>query len=154
MTCEFKGLTFRTTKRTITKIILHCAATMPSMDIGVKEITKWHKARGFRTIGYHDVIRRNGTLEYGRDLNKIGAHVRGHNVGSIGICMAGGVDKFNDPEDNFTEAQWKTLRLLLEYYDTQFPKATIHGHNEFANKACPSFDVQKELKNGRLKGIK
>lgn len=138
------------TNRVIDKIIIHCSATMPKMDIGVKEIRKWHKARGWNDIGYHFVIRRNGELEIGRDINLTGAHVKGHNVGSIGICMVGGVNEYNDAEDNFTVAQWDTARQLLTYFQIDYPYATIHGHNEYANKACPSFDVQKELNQGRL----
>ena len=137
--------------RPIDRLFIHCSATTPKMDIGVKEIRKWHTNRGFTDIGYHFVIRRDGIIEDGRDIDKVGAHVAGYNTGSIGICMVGGVDAAMKAEDNFTVEQWRSIRNLLRILKADYPKATIHGHNEFANKACPSFDVQKELKDGRLK---
>ena len=139
------------TMRPIDRLFIHCSATTPKMDIGVNEIRKWHTNRGFTDIGYHFVIRRDGTIEDGRDIDKVGAHVAGYNTGSIGICMVGGVDAAMKAEDNFTVEQWRSIRNLLRILKADYPKATIHGHNEFANKACPSFDVQKELKEGRLK---
>lgn len=141
------------TSRPIDKIIIHCSATPPKMDIGVDEIRKWHKDKGWSDIGYHYVIRRNGVFQDGRDIDIVGAHVRGHNTGSIGICMIGGVDEHNDAEDNFTNEQWQELRTTLRILKANYPRATIHGHNEFAPKACPSFDVQAELRNGRLKDL-
>lgn len=135
------------TGRKIDKLIIHCAATPPNMDIGVKEITAWHKERGFNTIGYHHVIRRDGTIEDGRDINQIGAHVAGHNTGSIGVCLVGGVDDAGKPKASFTTDQWKTLERHVRAFKAEYPKATVHGHNEFDNgKACPSFNVQTWLK--------
>lgn len=136
--------------RVIKKIIIHCSATPPGMDIGSDTIRDWHIKRGWSDIGYHDVIRRDGSIEEGRPLEKAGAHVQGHNHDSIGICLVGGVDAYGTPEDNFTEAQWKALKRLLRVYKMQYQKATIHGHNEFAAKACPSFDVQKWLQSVRI----
>lgn len=132
-------------KRPIDKIIIHCSATPPDMDIGAAEIDRWHKERGFKEIGYHWVIRRDGTIEDGRDPEKVGAHVQGHNTGSFGICLVGGIDKAGKPAKNFTEAQWRTLERFIRALRADYPKATIHGHNEFAQKACPSFDVQDWL---------
>ena len=137
--------------RPIDRLFIHCSATTPKMDIGVKEIRKWHTDKGWSDIGYHFVIRRDGAIEDGRDIDKVGAHVAGYNTGSIGICMVGGVDAAMKAADNFTVEQWRSIRNLLKILKFDYPKATIHGHNEFANKACPSFDVQKELKEGRLK---
>lgn len=149
--------------RDLKLVVVHCSATPPSADIGVAEIRVWHtRDRGWQDIGYNFAIRRNGTIEGGRDLDndgdyfeEIGAHVAGKNSISIGICMIGGVKQGNPniAEDNFTDAQWKALRQLLRVCRADYPKATIHGHNEFANKACPSFDVQHELREGRLQGI-
>jgi len=116
------------------------------MDIGRKEIDKWHKERGWDGIGYHFVIRRDGTLEKGRDLNAVGAHVKGHNKYSVGICMVGGVDEDNKPENNFTSAQFKALNNLLENLMEVFPEARIVGHNELnKNKACPCFDLERYI---------
>lgn len=129
--------------RKITTIIIHCAATKPSMDIGKAEIDKWHRARGFFGIGYHYVIRRDGSLETGRDLNKIGAHAQGHNSDSIGICLAGGIDEDGKPECNYTKAQWHTLNNLVDQLQKDIPQITkIIGHNDVSAKACPCFNVK------------
>lgn len=138
------------TKRKITKLIIHCAATPPNLDVGVREIREWHLARNMNDIGYHHVIRRDGECEEGRHIDLIGAHVKGQNTGSIGVCLVGGVDEYNNPDDNFTLAQWRTLENYAKIFKASFPYATIHGHNEFANKACPSFDVQNWLKSVNL----
>lgn len=130
-------------------IVIHCSATRPEMNIGVNEIDQWHKDRGFSMIGYADVIRRNGTIEQGRDINAVGAHVKGYNDISVGICLVGGVDKKNRAENNFTSEQFKALKSLLRFYKVKFPKAMIIGHNELdRNKDCPSFNVQEWL-NGQ-----
>jgi len=134
--------------KNIRYITIHAAATTPSMDIGVKEIREWHLARGWRDVGYHFVIRRDGTLEKGRPLDEMGAHVGGHNSGNIGICMAGGVTEADGrtPENNFTAAQWQTLRELVYQLHTMHPKAVIMGHNGFPeheSRGCPCFDWRK-----------
>jgi N-acetylmuramoyl-L-alanine amidase len=140
-------------KRKIDKIIIHCSATPPSMDIDAKEIDRWHRNKGWSQIGYHFVIKRDGEIQDGRPLELIGAHVKGYNTGSIGICLVGGVEEGNvsHAQDNFTDKQWRSLRNLLKICKADYKKATIHGHNEYANKACPSFDVQYELREGRLR---
>ena len=127
------------------KIIIHCAATSPSMDIGAMEIERWHRQRGFQCIGYHFVIRRDGTLEYGREVDEVGAHVTGNNSDSIGICLVGGVKESDKktPEKNFTQAQYDTLMMLVDDLKTSYPDAKVYGHNEFASKACPCFDVRE-----------
>lgn len=137
--------------RAINQLFVHCSATKPTQDIGAKEIREWHvKGNGWKDIGYHFVIRRNGVVEDGRPVEQVGAHVAGHNANSIGICLVGGIDAAGKPEANFTPEQWKTMPRLLRILKAQYPKATIHGHNEFAAKACPSFDVQKWLKENPL----
>lgn len=122
------------------------------MDIGVKEINKWHIERGFNSIGYHKVIRRNGYVAQGRHDSAVGAHAKGYNADSIGICLVGGINKAGEPENNFTNSQWASLEGLLKEYLEKYPKAVIIGHNEVSNKACPSFDVQeylRELNHGK-----
>lgn len=127
-------------------IVIHCAATPPDLDIGAKEIDKWHKERGWSGIGYHYVIRRDGKLETGRDLDAKGAHVKGHNDYSVGICLVGGVDSRNKPENNFTSTQFKVLNKLLDNLMEIYPEAVIVGHTELdKNKACPSFDVERYI---------
>lgn len=128
--------------RTITEIIVHCSATPEGRDYTVAQIRQWHLQRGFRDIGYHYVIYRDGTIHTGRPVAQAGAHCTGHNAHSIGVCYIGGVAKDNKtPKDTRTEAQKKSLANLLKRLHELYPKATLHGHREFANKACPSFDV-------------
>lgn len=140
--------------RPIDTLILHCSATPPDMDIGVAEIDTWHKAQGWKRIGYHFVIRRNGTVERGRPLAQVGAHVEGHNRRTIGICLVGGVrDHGRHPlvENNFTPAQWAALRALVVDLLGRFPKAGVIGHRDVEpHKACPSFDVRAWLVRERI----
>lgn len=127
-------------------IIIHCSATPPKMDIGRKEIDRWHRQKGWLKIGYHFVIRRNGTVEKGRDLSEAGAHAVGYNDRSLGICLIGGVNDQMKAEANFTQAQWSALIRLLKELKALYPDAKIIGHNEVASKSCPSFNVQEWLK--------
>ena len=135
--------------RTVTEyIVIHCSATRPSMNIGVAEIRQWHKAKGWKDIGYHYVIRRDGIIETGRPEAEIGAHVEGYNSISLGICLVGGVDDQIKPENNFTPEQWKSLRELVLKMKMKYPGAIVQGHRDFpdVHKDCPSFDVKVWLK--------
>jgi N-acetylmuramoyl-L-alanine amidase len=137
------------TPRKVTKfIVIHCSATPPKLDVGAKDIRQWHRQKGWIDIGYHKVIRRDGSVEDGRPLDVVGAHVEGHNSTSIGICLVGGVDEKNQPQDNFTPAQWDALAALLSDLVKAYPGCTIQGHRDFpgVKKACPSFDVAAWLK--------
>lgn len=131
--------------RKIKEIIIHCSATVDGKDYTVADIDRWHRAKGYRKIGYHFVIYRDGSIHAGRPKAEIGAHCLGHNTYSIGICYIGGLSKEQKPKDTRTPQQRMALRSLLEQLREEFPEATIHGHNEYANKACPSFDVSKEF---------
>ena len=131
--------------RVINEIIVHCSATKEGKDITVHDIDSWHKQRGFRCIGYHYVIYLDGSVHIGRPENEEGAHCLGHNRNSIGICYIGGLDINGKPKDTRTDEQKKSLTELIRTLKTRFPQASIHGHNEFANKACPCFDVGKEF---------
>jgi hypothetical protein len=127
--------------REIREIIIHCADTPPSMDIGVAEIRRWHtdpppKGNGWAAEGYHYVIRRNGFIETGRDESRAGAHVAGRNAHSIGVCLVGGKGG-----PNYTRHQWRSLESLVTTLQGRYPKARVCGHNEFAAKTCPGFDV-------------
>jgi len=131
--------------RKIEKIILHCAATPEGRDVKMETIKSWHvKGNGWSDIGYHFVIELDGAVKNGRPLHRSGAHTKGHNATSIGICYVGGIDKDKKPKDTRTEAQRKAMDQLVDDLKMEHPTATIHGHNEFAAKACPSFDVSKE----------
>jgi N-acetylmuramoyl-L-alanine amidase len=134
-----------TNSRYINEIIVHCSATAEGKDFTVADIKKWHLARGFSDIGYHYVIYRDGSINKGRDESKIGAHCTGHNSHSIGVCYIGGcASDGKTPKDTRTAAQKAALVKLLKELRVKYPNATIHGHREFANKACPSFDARKE----------
>ena len=133
--------------RGINEIIVHCAATREGRDFTVEDITRCHKARGFATIGYHYVIYRDGSIHEGRPLEQIGAHCVGHNKHSIGICYIGGcASDGKTPKDTRTPEQKEALLSLLRRLKARFPNATIHGHRDFAAKACPSFDAFREYR--------
>jgi len=135
--------------RKINKIILHCTATPEGRQHDVADIRRWHLKRGFNDIGYHYLIHIDGTIEEGRPLNKQGAHCSGENRGSIGLCYVGGMSKdMKKAKDTRTQAQKDSLINLIHELIYKYNKdMTIHGHNEYANKACPSFNVQEEYAN-------
>lgn len=128
------------------------------MDIDVETIRDWHvNGNGWSDVGYHYFIQRDGTIEYGRDIERVGAHVRGHNKHSIGICYAGGIDERGKPEDNRTRAQIKSLITLINFLRAlpipNIKNAEILGHRDFdgVKKACPCFDA-KEFANRYIHG--
>jgi len=124
----------QTPPRTINKIILHCADTPNGKDFHASDIDRWHKERGWRCIGYHFVITLDGSIESGRPVDEIGAHCKGHNHDSIGICLIG--------DALFTTLQWQALQALLKELEAKHPHAAVYGHNEFnSHKTCPNFDV-------------
>ena len=140
--------------REINLIVVHCSFTKPRDPrqhplIGVKAIRKWHtdpkpEGRGWRDIGYHYVIKRDGTLQLGRPIEQSGAHVRGHNKHSIGICLVGGMDKRTGKAvDDYTNDQWQTLRMVVGGLKTQYGAAVL-GHNDLTTrKTCPNFNVKE-----------
>ena len=135
--------------RNIEYIAIHCSATTPKMDVPIERVRKWHLDRGWSDIGYHYYIRRNGAIYVGRDLEKTGAHVRGFNNNSIGICYEGGINTQHEAEDNRTKSQKQALRNLLTVLKQRFPDAKIKGHRDFpgVSKACPSFDAESEYQD-------
>lgn len=134
--------------RYIDKIVVHCSATPEGRDVSASTIDDWHKQRGWSGIGYHFVVGLNGNIEYGRDLNKTGAHVKGHNTGSIGICYIGGLDSVSKTaKDTRTSEQKESLLDLIKTLKKLHPQATVHGHNEFSSKACPCYDANAEYAN-------
>lgn len=132
--------------RAIKEIIIHCTATKPSVDWGVKEIRRCHiNDNGWADIGYHYVIRLNGFIERGRAEWRQGAHCVGHNRHSIGVCYVGGLDQNGNPSDTRTPAQRRAMLTLLKEL-TQKYHCEIHGHNEYSTKACPCFNAYEEYK--------
>ena len=139
-----KGVKFKKRKET-NFIAIHSAATKPGMDIGVREIGGWHRAKGWLGVGYHFVIRRDGQVEEGRPYDTVGAHVSGYNQNSIGVCMVGGLSDDNKAENNFTPEQFRALKILLAGLTNLYPKARVLGHGEFygVNTECPSFKASQ-----------
>lgn len=134
--------------RSINKIIIHCSATAEGRDYTVKDIDKWHKAQGWNCIGYHYVIYRDGSIHEGRKESEIGAHCKGQNSHSIGICYIGGCASDNKtPKDTRTDAQKEALIILIETLLAKYPGAEVYGHRDFSTKACPSFDAKAEYKD-------
>lgn len=131
--------------RKINKIIIHCSATPENKHFTVEDITKWHKERGFITIGYHYVIYLDGSVHLGRNLQEQGAHCTGQNKYSIGVCYIGGVSSDGKTaKDTRTDEQKKALislvKSLMKKYD--LVSSQVYGHYHFAKKACPSFNVE------------
>ena len=131
--------------RTIKEIIIHCSATPEGVGYTVRDIDRWHREKGWNGCGYHYVVLLDGTIEQGRPLRQAGAHCLNHNAHSIGICYIGGLDSRGAPSDTRTPEQRDVLRSLVQSLKKRFPGATVHGHNEFAAKACPCFRVKEEF---------
>ena len=134
--------------RDINKIIIHCSATREGQAFSVDTIKQRHLARGWSDVGYHYVVHLDGSISYGRDINKRGAHTKGHNTGSIGICYIGGVETDGKtPKDTRTPEQKESLLELIKVLKKLNSSAIVHGHRDFAAKACPSFDATTEYKD-------
>ena len=130
----------------IDEIIIHCSATPEGRDHSVADVTAWHRARGFRTIGYHYLVHIDGRVERGRPESEIGAHCLGHNARSIGVCYVGGLaSDCKTPKDTRTPEQRRMLRELVKGLQRKYRGAKVYGHRDFAAKACPCFDVATEL---------
>lgn len=136
--------------RRINEVIIHCSATQPDWRLGqsfgtqVAEIRRWHvELNGWSDIGYHYLIGRDGRQAIGRPTGRTGAHVRGHNSGTIGICLLGGHGSSESDAffDHFTEEQDNSLRNLIADLQETFGDIKISGHNQYAAKACPGFHV-------------
>lgn len=141
--------------RTIETIIIHCADTPPewmagrSVEEKIAEIDRWHRARGWAGIGYHYVIDRDGSIGKGRPLSRVGAHTRGHNRDSVGICLIGGRggsrrDAFSQ---HFTPEQNTALRRLIKEIENRVGQPLdVFGHYHFdPHRECPCFDVERWL---------
>lgn len=141
--------------RTIHTIVLHYSATYADQDIGAAEIDAMHRARGFPSfrrpdgttgwIGYHWVIRLMGAVEAGRPEAFAGAHVRGHNGGTLGICLVGGLRRETGPntgQDTRTEAQKAACVRLIRDIQARHPHATrVLGHRDLVATQCPGYDA-------------
>lgn len=130
-------------KRTKTNfIVVHCAATKPSMDTSAADIDRWHRERGWLKIGYHFVVRRNGEIEEGRHIEEVGAHASGYNSSSVSVCLIGGLSEDGkSSENNFTEEQWESFGAVIDTLTNRYPNAKVIGHNDISKKDCPTFNV-------------
>lgn len=151
---------FKRSSRVITDIVIHCTATKPGYDYTANDIRKMHRAQGWSDIGYHYIVRLNGAIEPGRDVDMIGAHVSGHNAHSIGIAYVGGINSRGKAEDTRTEAQKASLLALLVELRKLYPRAKISGHRDFSKdlnhdgvispdewiKECPCFNAADEYR--------
>jgi N-acetylmuramoyl-L-alanine amidase len=131
--------------RKLTRIILHCTATPDGRHVDVDTIRSWHKKRGWSDIGYHYVIYLDGSVHAGRDVAKAGAHVVGHNADTIGVVYVGGTDAGGKAKDTMNDAQQTAFVNLVKHLRDQYGPLTLHGHNEYAAKACPSFNVKQKF---------
>jgi hypothetical protein len=145
------ALRFPHVERALREVIVHCTATRPdwmaarTLAEKIDEVRRWHRARGWRDIGYHFLIDRNGEIAVGRPLEQVGAHVIGRNDRTIGVALIGGhgaaaTDRFSD---HFTAAQDVALRQLIAALNQTFGGLALSGHNQWAAKACPGFNVAK-----------
>lgn len=144
--------------RAMHTIVVHCSATKEGKSYDREDIKRWHLARKFNDVGYHFVIKLDGTIELGRPLNKIGAHVKGGNTGTIGICYIGGLDSNGKPKDTRTEEQKESLLNLINTLKSLTSAKKVLGHRDYSKdlnnngiiepneyiKACPCFDAKKE----------
>lgn len=130
-------------------IAIHSSATKASQNITIEDVRRWHTEppRNWDDVGYHIFIRRDGTIEFGRPFDVRGAHVKGSNSNSLGVCLAGGLGDDGEPENNFEPVQFSSLTQVLDALNILFPGAKVRGHKDFPNTdtACPSFDVKAWL---------
>ena len=132
--------------RNIDLIVVHCSATPEGKHFSTETIRNWHvNGNGWSDIGYHWVVELDGKVRAGRPEQRVGAHVSGYNRSSIGICYVGGMSKdMKSSKDTRSQSQRESLEQLLLELKVRYPEAIIKGHNDFSNKACPSFDAKEE----------
>lgn len=146
-------------ERFIDTIIIHCSATRKSSKLTPLELVRMHRRRGFNGCGYHFYIRKDGEICEMRSVSTVGAHCKGHNEGSIGICYEGGLDDKGNPQDTRTEEQKKAMMFLVKMLKKEYDIKTVAGHRDFSPdlngngeiephewiKMCPCFDVKAEF---------
>ena len=140
--------------RRIDLIVIHCSATRVTREFTYEDLESCHMARGYKAIGYHYYITKDGKLHKCRPEDVIGAHARRYNAHSIGVCYEGGLDAKGEKADTRTPAQKQTLITLLRALKADYPDARILGHRDlpWVKKDCPCFDARAEYLN--LKPLK
>lgn len=137
-------------RKKTTEIIIHCSATKEGKPFTVESIHNMHLKNGWAGIGYNYYIDLNGDIWEGRPEDCVGSHTTNHNSISVGICYCGGLDSKGNPKDTRTPKQLAAMIWLCRMLHKKYPNATFHGHREFANKACPCFDVKTWVKTFAL----
>ena len=134
--------------KNIKLLVVHCSDTKDSNNLSALDIHEMHLKFGWDGIGYHKIINRSGKVENGRPEYWIGAHVKGKNRSSIGVCYIGGMDRnMKNWIDTRTEAQKKSLIELIKDLQKKYPGSIVYGHRDFTSKKpCPSFDAKNEYK--------
>lgn len=158
--------------RKIDRIVIHCSATRADQPLSAAELDRMHRKRGFNGCGYHYYIRRDGQICTMRPVERVGAHAKGYNATSIGICYEGGLDTQGMAADTRTDLQKRSLRVLVRVLAADYPIREIVGHRDLSPdlngdgvvepeewvKQCPCFDVASEreewLGKRPLKGFK
>lgn len=136
--------------RRIQYIVVHCSATRANVPFTEAQLLQCHLQRGFKGIGYHFYVTKDGVLHHTRPMSEIGAHALGFNLHSLAICYEGGLDESGKPSDTRTSSQRETLRNALEWLKQLYPEAKIAGHYQLSaniHKACPCFDTQTEYQD-------
>lgn len=129
--------------RAIDRIILHFTATPEGRDVDISDVRSWHKERGFDDVGYHFLIKLDGTIQRGRPIDVVGAHCYGYNRKSIGVCYVGGLSEdMSKVLDTRTERQKDSLELILGTLLKIYPNADLCGHNDLSSTDCPGIDVK------------
>lgn len=145
--------------RKVDLIVIHCSATKPGMKLTPEALDRMHRERGFHGCGYHFYIDRDGIIHTMRPMERIGAHARGYNAHSIGICYEGGLDERGQPKDTRTPQQKHSLRVLVRVLAHDYKVTRIVGHRDLSPdlngdgmiepwewmKVCPCFEVKKEV---------
>jgi N-acetyl-anhydromuramyl-L-alanine amidase AmpD len=132
------------TLHSVDYIVVHCSATKVTQDYTVEQLRRDHRSRGFKDIGYHFYIRRDGSKTEHRRVYEVGAHCRPYNYNSIGVCYEGGFWADGTPGDTRTDAQKRTMDDLIRELLQIYPNAVVHGHRDMpraAPKLCPCYDV-------------
>ena len=131
--------------RNINKIIVHCADTKTNQSFDITDVDNWHKKRGFSMVGYHYYIKLDGTIQEGRNLEQVGAHCKGQNSDSIGICFEGGLNADGSKWDGPLSPQLDAWNSLYQYLCFMFGNLPIKAHYEYSEKSCPNFDPDDYL---------
>lgn len=134
-------------QREIKLIVIHCSATRCNVPFTPAQLEQCHLKKGWKGIGYHFYITRDGAVYHTRPIYKVGAHARGFNLHSVGICYEGGLDENGAPKDTRTTFQKMALLDLIKILREQYPGIQVKGHYQLSadiHKACPCFDAERE----------